>query len=56
VRPLTAQHVIAEWLEDRRIHLALVDGDDELGRLIQGAFLSIICRAPNGAASVARGM
>jgi len=51
-----AKHVIAEWLEDRRVNLALVDGEDELGRLTQGAFLSIISGAPNGAASVARGM
>jgi hypothetical protein len=51
-----AKHVIAEWLEDRRVNLALVDGDDELGRLTQGAFLSIICGAPLEAASVARGM
>jgi hypothetical protein len=51
-----AKHVIAEWLEDRRVHLTLVDGNDELGKLTQGAFLSIICGAPNGAASVARGM
>jgi hypothetical protein len=51
-----AKHVIAEWLEDRRVNLALVDGDDELGRLTQGAFLAIICSSPNGAASVARGM
>jgi hypothetical protein len=51
-----AKHVIAEWLEDRRVNLALVDGDDELGRLTQGAFLAIICGAPLEAASVARGM
>jgi hypothetical protein len=51
-----AKHVTAEWLEDRRVHLALVDGEDELGRLTQGAFLSIICGAPGAAASVARGM
>jgi hypothetical protein len=51
-----AKHVIAEWLEDRRVNLALADGDDELGRLTQGAFLAILCGAPLGAASVARGM
>jgi hypothetical protein len=51
-----AKHVIAEWIEDRRINLTLADGESELGRLTQGAFLSIICSAPNGAASVARGM
>jgi hypothetical protein len=51
-----AKHVIAEWLEDRKVHLELGDGEDELGRLTQGAFLSIISGAPNGAASVARGM
>jgi hypothetical protein len=51
-----AKHVIAEWLEDRQVNLALADGEAELGRLTQGAFLSIICSAPSGAASVARGM
>jgi hypothetical protein len=51
-----AKHVIAEWLEDRKVHLGLVDAEDELGRLTQGAFLSIISGAPSGAASVARGM
>jgi hypothetical protein len=51
-----AKHVIVEWLEDRKVHLGLVDGESELGRLTQGAFLSIISGAPNGASSVARGM
>jgi hypothetical protein len=51
-----AKYVIAEWLEDRRVNLSLADGDDELGRLTQGAFLTIISGAPSGAASVARGL
>jgi hypothetical protein len=50
-----AKHVIAEWLEDRRIHPTLTD-DDGQGRLVQGAFLNIVCSAPAWAASVARGM
>jgi hypothetical protein len=51
-----AKHVISEWLEDRKVHLTLVDGEGELGRLTQGAFLAVISGAPSGAASVARGM